>query len=248
MGQAANFEYRPEQQEMAVAVAQALSEERHLVVEAGTGVGKSLAYLIPAVLWAHEQKKKAVISTYTINLQEQLAYKDIPIVQKLLPFEFEAMLWKGRHNYLCPLRLERAMNHQADLFTSTEQAELSRIWEWAQTTQDGSLSNFNVEPDAAVWAQVCSEAHICTTKSCGTNPKCAYQRARKRLISREAGGLICATWRGTPGATYRVETSPTLQGWTPATTPTAAVGTGLFDFVEIPAANVTQRFYRAVRP
>ena len=183
LGTAENFEFRPEQQEMAVAVAQAISEERHLVVEAGTGVGKSLAYLIPAVLWAHEQKKKAVVSTYTINLQEQLVYKDIPIVRKLMPFEFEAMLWKGRHNYLCPQRLERAMNHSGDLFTSTEQAELNRIWEWAQTTQDGSLSDFKVEPDPSVWAQVCSEAHICTTKTCGKNPKCAYQRARQRLVS-----------------------------------------------------------------
>ena len=77
------------------AVATALSEQRHLVVEAGTGVGKSLAYLVPAVMWALEKKKKAVISTYTINLQEQLVYKDIPIVQKVLPVEFEAMLWKG---------------------------------------------------------------------------------------------------------------------------------------------------------
>lgn len=183
LGQAKNFELRLEQQEMAVAVARALCQNRHLVVEAGTGVGKSLAYLIPALLWAHEQKKKAVISTYTINLQEQLVFKDIPIVRQLLPFEFEAMLWKGRANYLCPLRLERAMAHSADLFTSSEQEELKRIWEWAQTTQDGSLSDFTVEPDPAVWQQVCSEAHICTAKSCANNPKCAYQRARKRLLS-----------------------------------------------------------------
>ena len=183
LAKAKNFEYRPEQQEMAVAVATALSEQRHLVVEAGTGVGKSLAYLVPAVLWALEHKKKAVISTYTINLQEQLVYKDIPIVQKVLPVEFEAMLWKGRGNYLCPLRLERAVAHAQELFTSPEQAELTRIWEWAQTTQDGTLSDFSVEPDASVWAQVCSEQHICTTKSCGQNPKCFYQRARKRLLS-----------------------------------------------------------------
>src|SRR3954462_4047046 len=150
---------------MAVAVATALSEDRHLVVEAGTGVGKSLAYLVPAVVWAHEKKKKAVISTYTINLQEQLAFKDIPIVQKLLPFEFEAMLWKGRGNYLCPLRLERAIAHAGELFPSPEQAELDRIREWAETTKDGTLSDFDVEPDPAVWGQVCSEAHICTTKS-----------------------------------------------------------------------------------
>jgi ATP-dependent DNA helicase DinG len=75
------------------------------------------------------------------------------------------------------------MNHSGDLFTSSEQSELQRIWEWAQTTQDGSLSDFAVEPDATVWSHVCSEAHICTTKSCGANPKCPYQRARKRLIS-----------------------------------------------------------------
>ena len=84
LAEAKNFEYRAEQQEMAVAVATALAETGHLVVEAGTGVGKSLAYLIPAVLWAKEQKKKAIVSTHTINLQEQLVYKDIPIVQKVL--------------------------------------------------------------------------------------------------------------------------------------------------------------------
>ncbi len=183
MGKARNFEFRPEQQEMAVAVAKALSGGRHLVVEAGTGVGKSLAYLVPAVLWALEKKRKAVISTYTINLQEQLVYKDIPILQKVLPVEFDVMLWKGRQNYLCPMRLERAMQHPGELFTSTETEELKRIWQWAQTTQDGTLSDFAVEPDSQVWSQVCSEQHICTTKSCGGNPKCFYQQARKRLVS-----------------------------------------------------------------
>ncbi len=181
---ARNFEYRPEQQQMAVAVAKALSEERHLVVEAGTGVGKSLAYLVPAILFALAHGKKAVISTYTINLQEQLVYKDIPILQKVLPVEFEVALWKGRQNYLCPRRLERAMQTSADLFTSPEQEELKRIYEWSTTTQDGSLADFSVEPDPAVWAQVCSEPHLCTVKTCGGNDsKCFYQRARKKLIS-----------------------------------------------------------------
>ena len=183
LAQAKNFEYRREQQEMAVAVAEALNSQRHLVVEAGTGVGKSLAYLIPSILWAHERKKKAVISTYTINLQEQLVYKDIPILQKVLPIEFEVMLWKGRANYLCPNRLERALANGRDLFTSPEQAELQRIWEWAQTTKDGTLSDFSVEPDSHVWSMVCSEQHICTAKTCGANARCFYQQARKRLIS-----------------------------------------------------------------
>ena len=84
LARAKNFEYRPQQQEMAVAVARALEEERHLVVEAGTGIGKSIAYLAPAILYALQEKKKAVISTHTINLQEQLLYKDIPILNTLL--------------------------------------------------------------------------------------------------------------------------------------------------------------------
>lgn len=181
---ARNFEYRPEQQQMAVAVAKALSEERHLVVEAGTGVGKSLAYLVPSILFALAHGKKAVISTYTINLQEQLVYKDIPILQKILPVEFEVALWKGRQNYLCPRRLERAMQSANDLFTSPEQEELKRIFEWSKTTEDGSLADFAVEPDPAVWAQVCSEPHLCTAKTCGSKEsRCFYQKARKRLIS-----------------------------------------------------------------
>src|SRR5207249_6691410 len=92
LAKAKNFERRPQQQEMAAAVANALEEERHLLIEAGTGVGKSLAYLTPAVLWATEEHKKAIVSTHTINLQEQLLYKDIPILKKILPVEFEAAL------------------------------------------------------------------------------------------------------------------------------------------------------------
>lgn len=180
---AKNFEYRAEQQQMAVAVARALAEQRHLVVEAGTGVGKSLAYLVPAILYALENKKKAIISTYTINLQEQLIYKDIPILQKILPMEFEAVLWKGRQNFLCPRRLARAMEHSSELFTSPEQEELKRIWEWSQATREGTLSDFAVEPDPNVWTQVCSEQHICTAKSCGQDPKCFYQQSRKRLLT-----------------------------------------------------------------
>src|ERR1044071_8665795 len=183
LARAKNFEYRPQQQEMAVAVARALEEERHLVVEAGTGIGKSIAYLAPAILFANEEKKKAVISTHTINLQEQLLYKDIPILQKILPVEFEAALMKGRQNYLCPRRLERALQQAGELFTGPEQGELQRLAEWASTTRDGSLSDLSVEPDQKVWMQVCSEAHICTQKTCGQNVLCFYQQARKRLLA-----------------------------------------------------------------
>ena len=183
LAKAKNFEYRPQQQDMAVAVARALEEERHLVVEAGTGVGKSIAYLAPAILYAIAEKKKAVISTHTINLQEQLLYKDIPILKKILPIEFEAALMKGRQNYLCPRRLERALQQAAELFTTSETAELARLAAWASTTKDGSLSDFSVEPDPKVWTQVCSEAHICTSKTCGQHTNCFFQQARNRLLA-----------------------------------------------------------------
>ncbi|HSH38946.1 MAG TPA: helicase C-terminal domain-containing protein [Chthoniobacterales bacterium] len=183
LAKAKNFEYRAEQQQMAVAVAEALENEQHLVVEAGTGVGKSIAYLVPSILFAIAPSKKAIISTHTINLQEQLLYKDIPILKKILPVEFEAALMKGRQNYLCPRRLERAMQQAGELFTTSEQAELMRIADWARTTTDGSLSDLALEPDAKVWGQVCSEAHICTTKSCGQAGNCFFQQARKRLLA-----------------------------------------------------------------
>src|ERR1700704_6181673 len=174
LAKAKNFEYRPEQQAMAMAVAQTLEENRHLVVEAGTGVGKSLAYLVPAILFALEQHKKAIVSTHTINLQEQLLYKDIPILKKILPVEFDAALMKGRQNYLCPRRLERARQQANELFTRPEQNELTRLAEWASTTRDGSLRDLSVEPDPKVWAQVCSEPHICTKKTCGRDTRCFY--------------------------------------------------------------------------
>ena len=183
LAKAKNFEFRPQQQEMAAAVARALEEDRHLVVEAGTGIGKSLAYLVPAILFALEQHKKAIVSTHTINLQEQLVHKDIPILAKVLPVEFEAALMKGRQNYICSRRLERAIQSATELFTGPEQTELQRLAEWAATTRDGSLSDLSIEPEPKVWMQVCSEAHICTQKICGQNPRCFYQQARKRLLA-----------------------------------------------------------------
>ncbi len=160
-----------------------LEGNRHLVVEAGTGVGKSLAYLIPAALFALEHNRKAIISTHTINLQEQLLHKDIPIVRGLVDQPFEAALLKGRQNYLCPNRLDRALQLQNDLFTSSEQQELLRIKAWSQKTTEGTLSDIDIEPDPSVWTQVCSEPHICTPKTCGTSSRCFYQNARKKLLT-----------------------------------------------------------------
>ncbi len=176
-----DFEYRAEQQRMAVEVGQALEKKRPVIVEAGTGVGKSLAYLMPAALLATRQKRKAVISTHTINLQEQLIAKDIPIVQKLLPgVPFNAVLLKGRGNYLCPARLSRALRSVTELFSTAEHDELRALWKWRQTQQDGTLSDLDFTPSPNVWTQVCSEPHACTPRTCGPESGCAYQDARRR--------------------------------------------------------------------
>lgn len=195
LSRAKNFEFRPQQQEMAVAVARALQNGDHLAVEAGTGVGKSLAYLIPAILFAVARKKKAVVSTHTINLQEQLTEKDLPMLAGVLgtlpePVKFSYAMLKGRANYLCTRRLHKAMQQSGSLFTSSEAEELQRIYEWSLTTKDGSLSDFDVEPDQKVWAQVCSERGLCSPKICGLpsdfakdHGVCFFQRVRNRILS-----------------------------------------------------------------
>ena len=174
-----DFEFRAEQQQLAVAVAEALAGKHCLVAEAGTGVGKSLAYLVPAARFALQSGRKAIISTHTINLQEQLIRKDIPIVRKILGEELPAVLLKGRGNYLCPLRLRRAFEQSGDLFTSTETDELNRIRQWAESTTDGTLSDLDFQPSMKVWLQVCSEAHLCTARHCGPRGNCFFQEARK---------------------------------------------------------------------
>ena len=180
---------------MAVAVAKALQNREHLAVEAGTGVGKSLAYLIPAILFAVTARKKAVVSTHTINLQEQLTEKDLPMLASVLgslpvPVKFNFTMLKGRANYLCTRRLQKAMQQSGNLFTSSESEELRRIYEWSKKTRDGSLSDFDIEPDPKVWAQVCSERGLCSPKICGYQSDfgkdhgiCFFQRARNRILS-----------------------------------------------------------------
>jgi ATP-dependent DNA helicase DinG len=167
---------------MAERVAEIIEDRKHLVVEAGTGTGKSLAYLVPAAFAAEELGKKAIISTYTIHLQEQLFGKDVPIVQSLVPFEFSAALLKGRHNYLCPHRLKKAQQHQGDLFATGQAEQLRGLVEWAGKTTDGTLSDIQFQVDATVWAQVCSEAFACTPRHCGGPTGCFYQKARNKIL------------------------------------------------------------------
>jgi ATP-dependent DNA helicase DinG len=182
LGKAKGYESRPGQAKMAERVAEIIEDRKHLVVEAGTGTGKSLAYLVPAAYAAQELGKKAIISTYTIHLQEQLFGKDVPIVQSLVPFEFTAALLKGRQNYLCPHRLKKAQQHQGDLFATGQAEQLKGLVEWARRTKDGTLSDIDFQVDAAVWVQVCSEAFACTPRHCGGPTGCFYQMARTKVL------------------------------------------------------------------
>jgi ATP-dependent DNA helicase DinG len=176
------FEYRKPQQEMAVLTAESLENNSHLIVEGPTGVGKSFAYLVPSILFALKEKRKAVISTCTINLQEQLIKKDIPALQKILPYEFKPEILKGRHNYICTRRLNNALIKKNNLFEDSEQEQLQALYNWLQHGGSGSLQDIPIKVDENVWSQIFAEEGICTSKSCGTeNSNCAYQRAKIRI-------------------------------------------------------------------
>ncbi|MBK1792455.1 ATP-dependent DNA helicase [Persicirhabdus sediminis] len=183
-----DFEYRQQQQQLAVKVAECLEGRQVLCAEAGTGVGKSLAYLLPAIRFAIEKNRKAIISTHTINLQEQLIGKDIPMVKKLLGIDFKAAILKGRGNYVCPARLRRAMEQKGDLFTDSEVKELKQIWDWAEGTRDGTLSDLDFQPSPKVWSLVCSDGAVCTVRKCGRRGNCFYQEARK--VAEEANIVV----------------------------------------------------------
>jgi ATP-dependent DNA helicase DinG len=176
------FEYRSQQQHMAELVAGALEKNRALIVEAATGVGKSLAYLLPAATFALEQKRKAIICTHTINLQEQLIHKDIPIVKKVVG-DFHAELLKGRNNYLCPTRLKSAFSQTGDLFSSSEAAELQLIEEWHRENPTATLSEMDFTPGARLWSMVRSEPHACTPRRCPPGSGCVYQDVRRRMAA-----------------------------------------------------------------
>jgi len=180
-GRLSGYEHRPEQLEMAAAVENAFGQQRHLIAEAGTGVGKSFAYLVPAIQRAVNANQRVAISTHTIALQEQLIERDIPFLNAILPVEFTAVLVKGRHNYICLRRLKQTSEKQNLLFSAESQLnELWRIEDWAYKTEDGSLSDISPTPDPVVWEFVRSEHGNCMGKKCQYYDKCFYQRARRR--------------------------------------------------------------------
>lgn len=185
------YEQRPEQLEMAKAVEQAIATKTHLVVEAGTGVGKSFAYLVPAVLAAaahsvgkgesDKNKFRIVISTHTIALQEQLIRKDIPFLNSVLPVEFSAVLVKGRSNYISLRRMNGAVERSKSMFGDDEGSlQLKKIRDWSKETKDGSLADLSFQPISSVWDEVQSEHGNCLGKNCPTYASCHYYAARRR--------------------------------------------------------------------
>ncbi|SVD84147.1 uncharacterized protein METZ01_LOCUS437001, partial [marine metagenome] len=161
------FEHRPEQIAMAQAVGRAFDNEHHLIVEAGTGTGKSLAYLIPAILWAVRFNKKVVVSTYTKTLQEQLLYQDIPLLREKLKIPFRHALCLGHENYLSLRRLKRAS--QAGLFVSPEEdGQMEAIFDWVRETPTGVKGDLPFEPISSVWEDVGRQKDLCLGKNCET--------------------------------------------------------------------------------
>lgn len=177
-----HFEHRPQQVEMLRAVARSLNEGQHLLVEAGTGTGKSLAYLLPAIHFALENERPVVVSTNTINLQEQLYLKDIPDIQKVLDLDVRVALLKGRSNYLCLRRLA-AMRARGNL-SEEELRVLAKVLIWQQTTTTGDVTELFLptQQERAVWSQISSEQESCLAEDCLHRQKgrCFFYRARRR--------------------------------------------------------------------
>lgn len=182
-GSLEGYEYREEQTRMAFAVAEAFNSERVAVIEAGTGTGKSLAYLLPAVLWAIRNRERIVISTNTINLQEQLIRKDIPFLQQKGNLAFRAVLVKGRSNYLCMRKLA-SVEKEPSLFSDDGKAgELDALLEWSRKTAEGCRNDLSFIPTGDIWDEVCCEADQCGRAKCAHYGKCFFYTAR-----REAAG------------------------------------------------------------
>jgi ATP-dependent DNA helicase DinG len=183
-----SLEHRPQQEEMARAVAAALRDDAPLLFEAGTGVGKSLAYLVPGIIHAVDQSRQMIVSTHTISLQEQLETKDLPLCRKLFRStsefaayaDFKSAVLVGKSNYLCTTRLSHALADRASLFADADYDELMRIANWADTTETGLRHDLKPPPRAEVWDAVNADSSSCSRKHCDCE-KCFYQRARSRL-------------------------------------------------------------------
>jgi ATP-dependent DNA helicase DinG len=199
-----HYEHRPQQLAMAEGVARALTEGHHLVAEAGTGVGKSFAYLVPAIQYVTDRRvdaavnpsghaglqspdeepprRRIIVSTHTISLQEQLLNKDLPLLRSVIPEEFTAVLVKGRGNYISIRRMNAAAERAVSLFSQEEEIrDLRQIIAWSKTTGDGSRSDLSFQPAWSVWDEVQSDSGNCLGRKCPTHKDCFYYRARRRV-------------------------------------------------------------------
>ncbi len=175
----AGYEDRPEQLRMAFAVGEAFNNSKLAVIEAGTGTGKSLAYLVPAILWALANEERVVVSTNTINLQEQLVRKDLPFLQRATGLKFRAVLVKGRSNYLCKRRAEGA-RLEPGLFEDELTGELNAISDWAAKSADGSKEELPFIPQDQVWDEVRCEIDQCSRVRCQHYAGCFFHKARRQ--------------------------------------------------------------------
>lgn len=176
-----NYEERPAQISLSKEIASSFNKEKIGVFEAGTGVGKSFAYLIPAMLWSVKNKECVVVSTGTINLQQQLFEKDIPFAQKLIGKKIKAVLLKGRQNYICLRRLSEAENDRG-LFN--EEIEIiDKINEWVKTSSTGSKSDLTFLPSESVWSKVNSESDACLGGRCPFRENCFVMKVRNEAAS-----------------------------------------------------------------
>ncbi len=179
------WEERPQQLRMADAVRKALAGGNHLVVEAGTGVGKSLAYLVPLVLWAREADSRVVVATYTKALQQQIVRKDIPFLKTVLG-DFRVALCVGGENYLCLRRFDQLRT--GDLYEQSEIDPLNRLFDWSTRTRTGLRSELPFEPPPGLWAKACRESDLCFGRECAYYKDCFYQRAK--LLEQQAQVLV----------------------------------------------------------
>ena len=170
------YESRPQQIDFLKAVCSSFNKDNITIAEAGTGVGKSFAYLIPAFKWAEQNKERVVISTGTINLQHQLLEKDIPVIQKLLGSKLKAVLVKGRQNYIC-LRRFNDRAQEASLFDTEDDFKI--IEKWLEVTKTGEKSDLPFFPPWELWSDICSESESCLGIKCPYRDRCFVIRSRK---------------------------------------------------------------------
>ena len=173
------FEPREQQQQMMLNIIDAYNQNQIALIEAGTGTGKSLAYLIPALLWAAKHNERTVISTNTIALQEQLIHKDIPHLIKALNLQLKVVLVKGMNNYICLRKLEDA-HSELLLFPGDDHKEIEKIEAWRKTAHEGSRSEMPFIPSPAVWDRVGAESEACSHHECPHYQECYFYRARRQ--------------------------------------------------------------------